>query len=790
MSIDISKNWKLLSATDAGIDAAESETVDLPIDLLRRQNRNYTIPYGEYGGYGAPTAAVFQKTLPHLNKAEWIVLEVENVCSCADVYVNDAFVTHIEGEGKHFVEITRYYTFASRNTLTLKVWAPQMAGRYTGAGIGGCVKLHTHKTSAAIVEDGLFVCSEVENDRAHLRVFADICDKTGTYAANKQTLFADVSLFNARGKRAARKVKKFKLKGDWVNTCEISFRLSRFYMWTPSDPYMYTVKLVLRDEGGNVLDESEAPFGIVSRQLSKVRGLVLGGRSVKLKGAVMPRDNGILGMESTPSAEAYKLSRIKEIGYNAVRYVGCPTEAALDTLDRLGLMAQVDLFRAWARGAYPNDGHVQFPSACVEDTMRFVRQLRKHPSVTLYGLDDDADETYGRGEGSATAALLASAVREADSTRPIVVSAREQVPTKEELERAGIKSAGATDAASAIAMAREKDLFGTLTEAAFAEGDVAGYAYLYPRYASDRADYPDRLIVGTACYPSRAFEAFEECEKNANVIGEFVMLGADGIGYPYGHEDEKEGVMPPYISACGDLDLTYGYKPLADYHRIVLGDRSVSAIVVSDPEEQQSRLLNHSVKAVSKVWNWPHNLGKTLNVEVYSGGEVVALYRDGKLIGRKLAGRGNKHVATFATDFYPGTLEAVSYHKGRECSRAVLESVGSPRAVKLKCEKKSGYEGDLLFVEIEITDKEGRLVPFASREVEVLVSGAGSLASLGSADPVAKSYEPNMTKVYEGKALAVIRCTGDEDDGKIVVKAVSDGLLAGKIALRTKPSKA
>ncbi|MDE7395483.1 MAG: DUF4982 domain-containing protein, partial [Clostridiales bacterium] len=741
-----------------------------------------------YGGYGAPTAATFTKSLPYLSKAEWVVLEVEDVCAFADIYVNDAFVAHAEGEGKHFIDITEFYTFASHNTLAIKVWAPQMAGRYTGAGVGGGVRLHTHGASAAIAEDGVFVLSEVENDRAHLRIYTDICDKSGEYARTKQTLVADISLYNARGKRAAHKIKKFKLKGDWVNTYETSFRLSRFYMWTPSDPYMYTVKVVLKDEGGKVLDESAAPFGIVSRKLSLARGLVLGGRSVKLKGAVMPRDNGILGMESTPSSEAYKLSKIKEIGYNAVRYVGCPTEAALDTLDRLGLMAEVDLFRTWERGAFPNDGHVRFPASCVDDTARFVRQLRKHPSVVLYGLDDNADETYGRGDGSAIASLLAAAVRENDPSRPIVVNAREQVPVKSELERAGLKSAKATDDASAISMGREKDLFGTLTASSFAEGDVAGYAYLYPRYASDRSDYPDRLIVGTACYPSRMFDAFEECEKNNNVIGEFVMLGADGIGYPYGCEDKEDGFVPSYISQCGDLDITYARKPLADYHSIVLGNRSVSAIAVSDPDEPQPDTANHAVKAVSKVWNWPHNLGKTLCVEVYSGGEVVALYRDGKLIGRKLAGKVNKHIATFKADYYPGKLEAVSFHKGRECSRTVLESVGSPRMVKLKCDKKSGNVGDLLFVEIEVADKEGRLVSFASREVEVLVSGAGKLVALGSADPAAKTYESGITKVYEGKALAVIECT-DGDDGKIAVKAVSDGLLAGKIALRAKPIK-
>ena len=96
----------------------------------------------------------------------------------------------------------------------------------------------------------------------------------------------------------------------------------------------------------------------------------------------------------------------------------------------------------------------------------------------------------------------------------------------------------------------------------------------------------------------------------------------------------------------------------------------------------------------------------------------------------------------------------------------------------------------MLFVEIAVTDKEGRVVPFASREVEIFVAGAGELKALGSADPEAQSKTDcnAICPVYEGKALAVIKAKGG-DDGKITVKAVSDGLLSGKISLRVKPPK-
>ena len=216
--------------------------------------------------------------------------------------------------------------------------------------------------------------------------------------------------------------------------------------------------------------------------------------------------------------------------------------------------------------------------------------------------------------------------------------------------------------------------------------------------------------------------------------------------------------------------------------------RSESLITVSDPEApQKTDSAGHSVKEAHSVWNWPHNLGRNIDIEVFSGGEVVALYRDGKLIGRKLAGKINKHIATFRTEYYPGKLEAVSYHKGRECSRVTLESVTAPRTVKLNCGRKSAAAGELIFVEICVNDKEGRLVPYASREVELSVEGSGELYALGSADPELRTRTggENICQVYDGRALAVIK-TKSGGAGKITVKAAGDGLTCGKINLRVK----
>ena len=170
MLINISKGWKYFDGaeSDDNVIPADASSIDLPADLLRRKNRNYNAPMGISGSYYDGAAAVFYKILPRLEKCKRITLEVEGVNRFADVIMGGNILAHLEGAGKHYVDITGSYVFGAQNLLVIKVWAPQMAGRYTGAGISGGVKLHTYSSAVAVKEDGVYVASEFVNGKTEL----------------------------------------------------------------------------------------------------------------------------------------------------------------------------------------------------------------------------------------------------------------------------------------------------------------------------------------------------------------------------------------------------------------------------------------------------------------------------------------------------------------------------------------------------------------------------------------------------------------------------------------------
>ena len=170
---------------------------------------------------------------------------------------------------------------------------------------------------------------------------------------------------------------------------------------------------------------------------------------------------------------------------------------------------------------------------------------------------------------------------------------------------------------------------------------------------------------------------------------------------------------------------------------------------------------------------------------MYTSGDVVALYLDGRLIGRKLAGKVNRHIATFRVDYYPGTLEAVAYFKGVECARTTLKTASSPKVVKLNAYEKnlSVSRGDLGFVVIDVCDRDGALVPYAMRSLTATVTG-GELVSFINADPMLRKSAFDVCPAYGGRALAVVK--PDPAENKVCVKITGDGLLSSKISFKIK----
>lgn len=745
-SIDLNTSWNLFTNDD-------EIKCDLPYDVLVDSARDFSCSLGELNGYHPTRRAVFVKTMPRVAHGK-AVLVVSGACGFGDVFLNGEVIGSLRGYAPQSFDLTDRL-LGSRNILKLDmISSPGMSDKYTGLGIAGGVKLVVSDV-LDIDYQSLFVKTDTVGDKTYADVEVSV-----TNGGEAVKFVLDCTATNARGKRAGKKQRKIYMRAGQTKTFTVRVRINKAYEWTPSDPYMYsmTAKIITADGAEK---QVATRFGIVSRSLNNVRGLYINNKNTLLLGAYISHADAALGGVSNYSNEKRRLEALRSAGYNAVHYVECPTDAALDACDDTGMYAFVDIYSQMYEGKAPLDGHIFFDGGASAGAS--VLALRNHPSVTLYGVADDVPECYNRHDGHAAIARVASIVREFDGTRPVTVSAREFVPTAKELDEAGVSKLPNSDA-EAVNVGRERGLFDALTAGAFEAVDVCGFNYLHPLYSTEKLKR-DRLIIGARTSSDRAFESLDETEKNSRVIGDFNECGID---YPGG------GKINEILCTRGDFDAICDEKPQSVYKRILLGARNIAYITVLDPDTDEP----------VHMWNWPRSLGQTVTVRVYTSGDVVALYLNGRLVGRKLAGRINKHTATFKTEYYPGTLEAVGYYKGVECARTRLKSAGSPKSVRLSAYDKSLSlsRGDVGFVYIDVCDRDGDIVPYAMRSLTATVTGA-RLLSFINADPMLRKNSFDTCPAYGGRAMAVIK---PEEEGKAVVKITGDGLLSSKISFKIK----
>jgi beta-galactosidase len=536
-------------------------------------------------------------------------------------------------------------------------------------------------------------------------------------------------------------------------------------LWSPEVPSLYRLESELTS-GEEVLDAASTPFGIRTLSFDAEQGLLLNGEPTLLRGGCVHHDDGVLGAASYDRAEERKVALLKASGYNAIRCAhNPPAPAFLDACDRLGMLVIDEAFDCWREGKTPYDYHVAFADWWARDIESMVRRDRNHPCVIMWSIGNEVGERNGHSDGEAWAHRLADAIRALDPTRPIT---------------------------SAINGSNDRWPW-EQTDVVFDALDVGGYNYQERQYRPDHERQPERVMVGCESFPLEAFENWMSVLELPYVIGDFVWtsldyLGEAGIGRVH-FEGEQGGFLGDYPwnqANCGDLDLC-GFKRPQSYYRDVLwgtGEKLYIAVHEPLPEGQEPTITRWGWPLVAANWTWPGHEGETFTVDVYSACERVELFVNGQSLGTQPTGRAERLTGTFEVPYEAGTLQAVGYAGEEKVAACELKTVGAPAGIRLTADREAlSGAGDLSYVTVEVVDGEGRRCPNADHEVFFTVQGPGTIAAVGSGNPVSEEpYRGHARRAYQGRCLVVVQSSGEP--GAIHLRAQADGIDAAEVMLR------
>ncbi len=720
-------------------------------------------------------------------------LDFDGVMSRPKIYVNG----ELAGEWKYGyasfrVDITPFLQFGKKNTVAVRVDNPPDSSRwYPGGGIYRHFWI-TESYPVHIDNWGVYVRTpKVAADSASVDIDTTVDNKS------KESVTPTIIEEILKGGNV---VAKQETKGSAIGAGETGIVASKLtvknpQLWDMATPHLYQVRTTVK-VGDKVLDTKLTNFGIRTVEW-KPEGFFLNGKKVKLYGVCQHHDLGPLGGGVHKKGYERQVKILKEFGVNSIRTShNPPAPELLDICDREGILVIDELFDMWKHAKKGQDYHNYFPEWHERDLVNFCHRDRNHPCVIAWSTGNEIPE-QGSADGKEISQMLTDLFHREDPTRKVTV---------------GCNNAGAARNGFADTM----DVYG-YNYKPWAYKDFAKDRPAQPFYASETAScvstrgeyfFPepndfwnkskgffefqvssyDLYAPGWAYRPDIEFAAQDDCPE---VGGEYVWTGFDYLGEPtpynldgtnalnFPDPEERRKAMedlkklgnraPSRSSYFGIVDLC-GFKK----------DRFYIYQAQWRPNVKMAHILPH--------WNWPDRKGKVTPVHVYSSGDSAELFLNGKSLGTKVKGNGEKDRYRFVWEdvvYQPGELKVVVTKDGKPWATDVKKTTGAPVQLQLTPEHKSikGDGRDLSYVTITVHDKGGLIVPTAKQEVSLKVSGPADIIAICNGDPTdfttMRITQPGIVKVkiFNGMAQVILRSKRGQQ-GAVTLQAGSNNLKA------------
>ncbi|MEI8376151.1 MAG: beta-galactosidase GalA [Planctomycetota bacterium] len=677
-----------------------------------------------------PTTGWYRKVfkLPAGSKGKSLWIDFDGVYRDSIVWLNGKHLgRHPSGYTSFRYDITEVVDFGGENVLTVHVDPTRFEGWwYEGGGIYRHVWLNiADRVHAA--PWGTFVTAqlpepvpEVPPASANISVSTVIAN-TGT----EESLITLVSeVIDRDAKTVASAVSSKTVAPGQSETFLQKAVVAQPRLWSLRTPYLYDLVTTVK-QAERVLDVTRTPFGIRTIRFDIEKGFFLNGEHVKIQGVCNHQDFAGVGVAVPDTLQAWRVKRMKEMGANAWRMAhNPPNPELLDACDQLGMLV-MDENRKLGDSA-------EIQSQVAEMVLRD----RNHPSIILWSMCNE-EPRQGTPEGAKQFSTLREVVLKHDRTRPVTSAMNGGMYERISLAKVGDMVGGnyCDDEYGALHKAHPaKPLFAS---------ETASTVTTRGEYADDK----QRTVVTSYNMTDRSWAPVAE---RAFVAGSFVWTGFDYKGEPTPYKWPCIGSHFGVMDSCGfPKDNYYYYQSWWKADPIV-------------------HILPH--------WNWQGKEGQEIKVLVFSNCEKVELFLNGQSLGSRPM-RRNSHLE-WKVKYSVGILEAKGINKGQLAAADKVETTGAPAALRLKTDRLvlTADGEDLSVVEVDVVDREGRIIPTAGNRVSFSIEGAGRIAGVGNGDP--GDHDPDKgvnRRAFNGKCMVLVAAV--DRSGPIVLRAAADGLM-------------
>ena len=843
---DFDANWKFMlsdsvQAQDPTFDDSAWQQVDLPHDYSITQE--YSQSNEAESGYLPGGIGWYRKsfTIDRDLAGKRIAINFDGVYMNATVWFNGVKLgTHPYGYSPFSFDLTGNAKFGEENTIVVKVENRLPSSRwYSGSGIYRDVTLtvtdgvHVGNNGVAIKTPSL---ATQNGGGVTMNLTTKVANDTKA-AANitlKQTVFPKGGKTDAAIGTVTTASKSIAAGASADVTSTITAASPK--LWSIKNPNLYTVRTEVLN-GDTVLDTYDTEYGFRWTGFDTTSGFSLNGEKVKLKGVSMHHDQGSLGAVANRRAIERQVEILQKMGVNSIRTTHNPAAKALiDVCNEKGVLVVEEVFDMWNRSKNGNTedygkwfgqtiagdnavlGGDKDETWAKFDLTSTINRDRNAPSVIMWSLGNEMMEGISGSVSDfpATSAKLVAWTKAADSTRPMTYGDNKIKANWNESNtmgdnltaNGGVVGTNYSNGANYDKIRTDHPswaIYGSETASAINSRGIYNRTTGGAQSSDKQLTSYDNSAVGWGAVASSAW--YDVVQRDF-VAGTYVWTGFDYLGEPTPWNGTGSGAVGSWPS------------PKNSYFGIV-----DTAGFPKDTYYFYQSQWNDDVHTLHILPAWNENVvakgsGNNVPVVVYTDAAKVKLYftpkgsTEKRLIGEKsftkkttAAGytyqvyEGADKDSTAHKNMYltwnvpwaEGTISAEAYDENNKLipegsteGNASVTTTGEAAKLKADADRKTiTADGkDLSYIEVDVTDANGHIVPDAANRVTFDVKGAGKLVGVDNgSSPDHDSYQADNRKAFSGKVLAIVQST--KEAGEITVTAKADGLQSSTVKIAT-----
>lgn len=728
----MNSNWKFIlkdipEACNIDFDDSSWRVLDIPHDWAFENGYSKNALQGDNGGYAVGGVGWYRNTF-ELNNSDYsshrIYIDFDGVYMNSEVWVNGHYLgKRPYGYISFGYEITPFVKIG-KNIVSVRVDNSRepSARWYHGCGIYGDVTLSILPVTH-FKKWGTFVYSTLSDiNKAILNLSSEIDVRTNN------TLSVEYIILSP-DKKEVYSSERLLLNGNKISNNNVE--VLNPDLWDVENPNLYTLYAKLY-ENENLIDESTVKFGIRSIHWKPETGFWLNGKNIKIQGVCEHIDAGATGAVLSENLLRWKIKMLKDMGCNAIRGSHNPQLPIFyEICDEMGMLVLDEVFDGWKGKASEDYGKQAFLEWWERDLRDFIIRDRNHPSVIAYSL---GNETVGE-----VSKDMVSICHELDPSR-LVTSGHSG---SEYMDILGINGHSEKRSFFETYKPKDKAFIGTENPHTW---QVRGYYRTHTWYRDGFSEAKGVYEIPNLTEKELFHYEWASTEKWSN--------GKQHFNSSYDNATVRINVrrsienlrnIPWYSGSFrwtgfdyrGEAGYVHGGWP---FRAFMGGVMDLAGFKKDHYFLYQSQWSKKSVVHILPHWTHPDlKEGEKVPVWVYTSGDTVELFLNGKSLGKRNKGeKWDEMQCEWMVPWKSGELIAVAYSDGKEIARDRQVTVYAPKSLKLDIEDAclTGKPEDFHIINIAEVGKYGDLYPYGENRIYWNIEGDGEIFSAENGNPV------------------------------------------------------